>query len=167
MSDDITPRLALPLLQPGQAQKETTHNEALVVLDLAVQASVLAVGTDVPPADPVAGNAWIVGTAPTGAWAGQAGAIAGWTPGGWRFVGSRDGMSAWSIADGQIARFVGGAWTLGVLAGSRVSIGGNDVVGARRAAIPAPAGGTVVDMEARAAIGAILGALRGHGLISG
>jgi hypothetical protein len=48
-----------------------------------------------------------------------------------------------------------------------VSIGGVDVVGARRAAIPDPTGGTVVDSQARAAIGAILGTLRGHGLIGG
>lgn len=167
MSDDTTSRLALPLLQPGQAQKETTHNEALTLLDLAVQASVLAVGTNVPPAAPVTGSAWIVGTAPTGGWAGQARTIAGWTSGGWRFVVPREGMMAWSIADGQFARFGGGTWTLGVMAGTRVSIGGNDVVGARRAAISDPIGGTVVDIQARAAIGAILGALRGHGLIAG
>ncbi len=166
MSDDTTPRLALPLLQPGQAQKETTHNEALVLLDLAVQASVLAVGTEAPPATPAAGNAWIVGGAPTGSWVGQARAIAGWTSGGWRFVAPRDGMAVWSVADAQVARFASGAWTLGVLAGSRVSIGGVDVVGARRAAIVEPSGGPVVDVEARAAIGAILAALRGHGLIS-
>lgn len=167
MSDDLTPRLALPLLQPGQAQKETTHNEALALLDLAVQASVLAVGTDVPPANPVAGDAWIVGTAPTGGWVGQARSIAGWTSGGWRFVAARDGMAVWSVADGQVARFGGGAWTLGVLAGSRVSIGGVDVVGPRRTAILDPAGGTVVDAQARTAIFAILSCLRGHGLISG
>lgn len=166
MSDDITPRLALPLLQPGQAQKETTHNEALALLDLAVQASVLAVGTNVPPANPVEGNAWIVGAAPTGGWVGQPRSIAGWTSGGWRFVAARDGMAVWSVADEQVARFGGGAWTLGVLAGSRVSIGGIDVVGAQREAIVDPSGGPVADLEARAAIGAILGALRGHGLIS-
>ncbi len=166
MSDDITPRLALPLLQPGQAQKETTHNEALALLDLAVQASVLAVGTNVPPANPVAGDAWIVGGAPTGGWAGQARAIAGWTSSGWRFVAPRDGMAVWSVADGQVSRFASGVWTLGVLAGSRVSIGGVDVVGARREAIVEPSGGPVVDLDARAAIGAILAALRGHGLIS-
>lgn len=165
MSDDITSRLALPLLQPGQAQKETTHNEALALLDLAVQASVLAVGTNAPPVAPVAGSAWIVGAAPTGGWAGQARAIAGWTSGGWRFVVAREGMTVWSIADGQYARFSGGAWTIGVLAGSHVSIGGVDVVGARRAAIPDPTGGTVVDSQARAAIIVILGCLRGHGLI--
>jgi hypothetical protein len=94
MSDERTPRLALPLLQPGQAQKETTHNEALTVLDLTVQASVLTVGTNVPPAVPLVGSAWIVGTAPTGGWVGQARAIAGWTSGGWRFVAPRDGMTA-------------------------------------------------------------------------
>ncbi len=76
-------------------------------------------------------------------------------------------MTVWSIADGQSARFGGSGWTLGVLAGTRVSIGGNDVVGARRAAIPEPVGGTVVDIQARTAIGVILGALRGHGLIAG
>ncbi len=86
MSDDTTSRLALPLLQPGQAQKETTHNEALTLLDLAVQASVLAVGTNVPPVAPTVGNGWIIGVAPTGAWTGQARAIAGWTSGGWRFL---------------------------------------------------------------------------------
>ncbi|MES2421120.1 MAG: DUF2793 domain-containing protein [Pseudomonadota bacterium] len=167
MSDDITPRLALPLLQPGQAQKETTHNEALALLDLAVQASVLAVGTDIPPANPVAGSAWIVGTAPTGAWTGRSRTIAGWTSSGWRFVAPHDGMMVWSIADGQSARFGDGMWTLGILAGRHVAIGGVDVVGARRAAIAEPSGGAIVDAEARAAIGAILGALRGHGLISG
>jgi hypothetical protein len=167
MSDERTPRLALPLLQPGQAQKETTHNEALTVLDLTVQASVLTVGTNVPPAVPLVGSAWIVGTAPTGGWVGQARAIAGWTSGGWRFVAPRDGMTVWSVADGQAARFGGGAWTIGVLAGSRVSIGGVDVVGARRAAVPDPAGGSVVDIQARATISAILGVLRGHGLIAG
>ncbi len=167
MSDDITPRLALPLLQPGQAQKETTHNEALVLLDLAVQASVLAVGTNVPPVAPAAGQAWIVGAAPTGGWLGQPGTIAGWTSGGWRFLVPRDGMAVWSVADGQVARFGDGVWTLGVIAGSRVAIGGHDVVGARRAAVPEPIGGSIVDIEARAAIAAILGGLRGHGLIAG
>ncbi|KQN24651.1 hypothetical protein ASF00_17305 [Sphingomonas sp. Leaf34] len=165
MSDDITARLALPLLQPGQAQKETTHNEALALLDLAVQASVLAVGTNVPPGAPVAGSAWIVGAAPTGGWAGQPQTIAGWTSGGWRFVAPREGMTVWSVADGLYARFGGGAWVLGVLVGSHVAIGGVAVVGARRAAIPAATGGTVIDAQARATINAILGCLRGHGLI--
>jgi len=39
-------------------------------------------------------------------------------------------------------------------------------VGARAAAIDSPAGGTVVDLEARSAISAILSAMRQHGLIA-
>ena len=41
---DTSARLNLPLLAPGQAQKELYHNEALTLIDLAVQASVVTVG---------------------------------------------------------------------------------------------------------------------------
>ena len=81
-----TARLAMPLIQPGQAQKELYHNEALLVADAAVQASVAAVGLDAPPANPAAGACWIVGSAPTGAWAGRAQALAAFTATGWRFI---------------------------------------------------------------------------------
>ena len=166
MSDDHTARLALPLLQPGQAQKETTHNEALALLDIAVQASVVAVGTNVPPIAPVAGQAWVIGATPLGAWEGQARIIAGWTTSGWRFVVPGEGMAVWSVADGQTARFGNGAWAMGVLTGSRLTIGANNVVGTRRPAVVDPIGGTIVDAQARTAILAILATLRGHGLIS-
>jgi hypothetical protein len=161
-----TSRLVLPLLQPGQAQKELFHNEALLALDIAVQASVVEVGAIVPPAAPVAGQCWIVGDAPTGDWTGHAGALAGWTPGGWRFVGPCEGMVVWDTARSLPVRRVAGAWEAGEGRVSRVVIGGVPVVGPRGAAIPTPAGGTTVDGEARAAIAAILAAMRDHGLIT-
>lgn len=163
---DLSARLGLPLLQPGQAQKELTHNEALTLLDLAVQASVVAIGVNDPPTAPGPGQAWVVGGAPTGDWAGHAQALAGWTEGGWRFVAAREGMAVWNIGDARGSRFADGAWRLGVLTGSGVAIDGIRVVGAQRAAIAAPTGGSVIDGEARAAIAAILGTLRGHGLIA-
>jgi hypothetical protein len=46
-----------------------------------------------------------------------------------------------------------------------VQISGKQVVGPRQPAIAAPSGGTVVDGEARSAIGAILAALATHGLL--
>ncbi len=49
MSDMHTPRLALPLLQPGQAQKEMLVNEAVARLDIAVQGAVVAAAIDAPP----------------------------------------------------------------------------------------------------------------------
>ena len=166
MEDEDTPRLGLPLLRPGQAQKETTHNEALAALDLLVQAGVESVGSDTPPTDPAPGRAWIVGAAPTGAWAGRAQAVAGWTDAGWRFATPVEGMVVWVASVGLTARFVDGSWRLGDVHASRVLVGGVPVLGSRRAAIAGPEGGAVVDVEARARINMILAAMRGHGLIA-
>ncbi|NML07907.1 DUF2793 domain-containing protein [Sphingomonas sp. G-3-2-10] len=159
-----TPRFELPLLQPGQAQKEMYHNEALIRLDLAVQATVLAAGANIPPVDPEPGQAWIVGTAPTGDWAGHARSVAGWTAAGWRFLAPPEGMRAW-VADSEgFALFTEGDWLIGVSHG-RLIVEGEQVVGPRAGAIEDPDGGTTVDSEARSAIAAILLALREHGLV--
>ena len=166
MSDTRTDRFALPLLQPGQAQKEMWHNEAIAALDLLVQPMAVAMAVDTPPATPEAGQAWIVGTAATGAWSGKADHVAGWTGGGWRFVAPVDGMTVWVAADALAARFTSGAWVLGDVACARLVVGGDRVVGARQAAVADPSGGTVIDIEARAALVAMLGVLRTHGLIA-
>ncbi|WP_010184834.1 DUF2793 domain-containing protein [Sphingomonas sp. PAMC 26605] len=166
MTLQTSARLGLPLLQAGQAQKEVWHNEALMLLDFAVQPSVAAVGLDTPPASPALGACWIVGAAPGGAWTGQANAIAGWTDGGWRFVPPQPGMRVWSHADGADARFDGTRWTIGTLTGNRLVIDGQAMLEARQPAIAAPANGTVVDVEGRHAIAAILSALQSLGLIA-
>jgi Protein of unknown function (DUF2793) len=75
---DVSPILSLPLILPAQAQKHVTHNEALRLLDILVQAVVATRGQDVPPATPAAGERHIVGLAPTGLWAGRPGQIAVW-----------------------------------------------------------------------------------------
>lgn len=159
-------RHALPLIAPGQAQKELSHNEALALVDLLLQPAVVAAGTDTPPAAPASGQCWIVGAAPTGAWTGHAAAVAGWTSGGWRFAAPREGMRAWTGPGGAELRYTGGGWQTEALAGSMVRIGGVQVVGARRPAIAGPAGGATNDAEARAAIEQVLSALRTHGLIA-
>lgn len=92
--------------------------------------------------------------------------LAGWTEDGWRFVAPIDGMIVWVEADGVAWRYVGDTWQVGDLAGRRVSIGGVQVIGSRGDAIGDPTGGSVIDDEARAAIVAILAALRSHGLIA-
>lgn len=166
MTDDNSARLALPYLQPGQAQKELYHNEALALVDLALQATVKSVGRDAPPADPLPGECWIVGAAPTGAWTGHPAALAGWTGGGWRFVGPVAGMAVWSEADRLTAQYESGGWAVGKQRVNAVLVDDLPVVGARRGAIAVPQGGTTVDVEARAALSAILAALRGHGLIA-
>lgn len=161
-----TPRLALSLLIPGQSQKEHTHNEALQAIDALLGGAVEGNPVDNPPATPLAGACYIVGTSPSGAWAGHAGAVAIFSEAGWRFQQPVEGMSLLVRSSGMQASYRGGAWETGVVRAGEVVVEGNKVVGARAAPVAAPAGGTVVDVQARAAITAILTALRGHGLIA-
>ena len=162
----VSDRLKLPLLAAAQAQKEVTHNEALALADIAVQAVVQAVAPANVPATPVVGQCWIVGVAPTGAWTGRAGNIAGWTSGGWRFVAPFEGMRVWSLTDGVIVRRGASAWLVGAMTAASLSVGGQQVVGARAARITAPTGGTTIDLQARAAIAALIAGLETHGLFS-
>ena len=81
------------------------------------------------------------------------------------FSRSIDGLAAVVRSSGSTAVYGNGAWEIGKLRGSEVIVDGVKVVGSRQAAIRAPAGGSTTDAEARTAIGAILAALRAHGLI--
>jgi hypothetical protein len=165
MSESST-RFSLPLLQAGQAQKELYHNEALALIDLALHAAVEAYALDLPPAVPVPGECWIVGPEPAGDWAGRPGVIAGWTPGGWRFIDPPVGMSVWIKPDALWARRGEAGWIVGEVAASSIVVDGQTVVGAQQPGVANVAGGAIIDAEARTAINAILAALRGHGLIA-
>lgn len=162
---DSSARFALPHILPGQAQKELYHNEALAILDGALHAAAESFGEDVPPGNPDVGQSWIVGSAPTGDWAGEDGTLAVWTAGGWRFVTPVEGMTVWLRDGGIFARWTEAGWVEGEIAGSVLRLGDNQVVGERLPAIADPSGGGMVDAEARAAIAAILTALRTHGLV--
>ncbi|MDM7933556.1 DUF2793 domain-containing protein [Tabrizicola sp.] len=109
MPDDTT-ILSLPLILPAQAQKHVTHNEALVQLDLIVQLAVINRTLTAPPALPSVGDRHIVGPAPTGDWAGQAGQIALFSETGWQFTQPLPGWQAHVLAEGQTAAFDGLAW---------------------------------------------------------
>ncbi len=162
----LTARNKFPLLSAGQAQKEITHNEALVLIDALVAPVVQSVAPANIPTNPTLGEAWIVGPAPSGAWQGHPHALAIYTEGGWRFVDSYDGFAVWSVANAMIARFSAGSWTVGIANASAYRVAGVKVVGGQQPAIPGPVGGTTIDQEARISVNAILAALRSHGLIA-
>ena len=164
MMEEESHRFQLPFLIPGQAQKEVFHNEALALLDVALHPAVEESGATQPPADPSLGQAWIIGAEPAGAWAGMSGCLAAWTSGGWRFVQPQPGMLAWNKAGGFWSYWTGTGWSAGELPTAGISIGGKLVVGERQPAVPSPSGGTVIDVEARAAVEAIIATLKSHGL---
>ncbi len=98
-----------------------------------------------PPAAPADGQTWLVGAGASGVWLGQAGKIAARQSGNWLFVTPRDGIKLLNRSSGQEMRYSGG-W--------------------KTAARPAlPSGGTVIDVEARAAITAIIAALTTAGIV--
>lgn len=150
MSDPVTfdsasARFALPLLFVGQAQKEDYVNEALLMVDGLLHCAVED-QRSTPPSTPSDGQAWLVGTGATGAWAGQDGAIALRQAGQWLFATARDGIHLLNKSSGQWMSRISGAW--------------------HAPAVPAaPSGGSVVDTEARSALAALVTALRTAGIL--
>ena len=165
MMAEVTPRLSLPLLQAGQAQKEALHNEAITMLDALTCGLIESIGDNAPPPSPAPGQAWIVGPAPMGEWAGNAQSVAIWTIGGWRFAPPREGMSFRLRTSSVRIERTASEWSDGSLPVARLMIDGQQVVGPRLSGITSPSGGVTIDTEARTAIDAIIVALKTHGLI--
>lgn len=144
--DSTTPRFDLPRLFAGQAQKELFVNEAHARLDALLHCAVEGTLSS-PPASPLDGQSWLVGTSPSGDWAGQAGSIASRQAGQWLFTDPRDGLRVLDRATGQEKRYLGG-WLA-------------------PAAPASPTGGSTVDAEARAALSDLVARLREAGVFPG
>jgi hypothetical protein len=105
-----TPNLGLPFIEGSQAQKHVTHNEALRILDAAIQVAVEDLTRTAPPSSPAEGERHVVAAGATGAWAGQSNAIATWQDGAWAFLVPRTGWCIWSVADDVMFVFDGAHW---------------------------------------------------------
>jgi hypothetical protein len=105
---ETTSRLGLPLLVAGQGQKDMTHNEALVALDMVLHPRALSRGVQVPPEGATEGDCWLVPAGASGAWSGGAGKLACWTTGGWRLSQLPEAALLWIADEGASFRFVGG-----------------------------------------------------------
>ena len=99
MSNTTTPRLSLPFLAAGQAQKHITVNEALGRLDGLVQLAVQSRTVAAQPASPADGAMHILPTGATGAaWFDKAaGLLAHYVDGVWAALTPRAGWLALSL----------------------------------------------------------------------
>ncbi|WP_349370726.1 DUF2793 domain-containing protein [Salinarimonas sp.] len=104
-----TNHLALPLIAAAQAMKHVTHNEALALLDALVHLAVAGTAADAP-AEPAEGMRLLVDPAPTGAFAGQAGRIALFDAGAWRFLAPQAGWRLYDAAADAVLVHDGAAW---------------------------------------------------------
>lgn len=104
--------LGIPYIASQQSQPDVTHNEALNMLQMMLTGGAISIGLDTPPGSPSEGDVYVVGTSPTGAWAGRANTIAGFFLGSWIFIPGNDsngtpivmgpnqeGLRIWSKAD--------------------------------------------------------------------
>ncbi|MCF2514582.1 DUF2793 domain-containing protein [Sphingomonas sp. G124] len=163
---DQTPRFALPHLYPGQTQKEWFHNEALQRIDVLLCPAVDGPAMTSPPASPAVGACFLIASGATGAWAGKDGSLAAFTDGGWRFVAPVEGAQVLDRSSGQSVIYREGSWETGIVRAQEIRIDGLTILRDRQPAIADPAGGSIVDGPCRAAVAAMLTALRTHGLIA-
>lgn len=140
-----TPNIALPLLMPGQAQKEFFVNQALGVLD-ALQSQTVVASQSQPPTNAPEGSCFKVTATASHAWIGREDHLAVRIGGDWHFVSPRDGMRVFDNSAGHALLFQ---------------------LGWQNAFAPAiPSGGETIDAEARAAIGQLLQALHDVGVLA-
>ncbi len=142
--DSRTARFGLPLLFAGQAQKEAFVNEVTARLDALLHGAFEGELSS-PPALPLDGQCWLVGSSASGDWAGRAGQIAARQSGNWLFIVPRDGLTLLNRLTGQYQHFLG-TWKMAPRPAS-------------------PSGGSTIDAEARLAISAIVTALTVAGII--
>ncbi|APG63233.1 hypothetical protein LPB140_11050 [Sphingorhabdus lutea] len=139
----------LPLLVQGQAQKEISHNEALLLIDILLNPVVekkldnpaLLIGEQAP----IFGNCYLIGETPTGIWANYANYLAVYFENGWRYIAPKINLRIWSKHQNKMLRYDGNIW------------GGGNIV-------TAPNGGTTIDVEARSTLAQILSLLQAQGL---
>lgn len=139
-----TPNTGLPLLFAGQAQKEFFVNQSLAILD-ALAPRAIAGSLNGPPANPDEGACYRVTGPGAGEWVGRTDQLALRIGGSWHWIIPAEGMAMFDRAAGQWLCYRSG-WQ------------------AAPASAP-PSGGNVVDSEARAALGQLIGSLQAIGLL--
>lgn len=108
-----TPNLGLDEVPSNSLQPSVPINADLQALDALVQAAVEGMLNDPPATVSVdVGKRWIIGAAPTGAWAGKAGQVALCTAAGlWRYFVPAEGWSFRDRDTGLLQVFDGAAWS--------------------------------------------------------
>jgi len=110
-----TSQLGLPLVQPAQAQKHVTVNEALVRLDALTHLTLQSRTLSVPPTTALDGDTYVVPTGAVNDWSGKIGDIAIYSNGGWVFVTPQNGWRGFIADEEKPAVFDGSDWVASAL----------------------------------------------------
>lgn len=114
----LSDRLLITELAATQSNRSVTVNEAIAKLEAGVSCfTAVSLGDNSPPVSPVArdGDVYVLGTSPTGAWAGHSREIAIFHNDAWFFLPAIYGMLAYAQDEGVYYYFLGssspGTWT--------------------------------------------------------
>ena len=97
----------IPFVPENTTDPAAGLNLSIKIIDALLQLAVLTVNGNTPPGSPANGDRHIVGTAPTGAWSGQAGKLAQYLDAAWNF---RDARIALNLADSKLYIRVTTTW---------------------------------------------------------
>ena len=112
---NLTGTMALTTIATGANAIVTTDMaSAFRALDGLVMPNVLGYLTNTPPASPINGDCYIIGTAPTGAWAGQGSKVARYSTiaAAWEFYTPKNGWTLEANGARESYRYTGGAWEI-------------------------------------------------------
>ncbi len=111
ISIEKTKNLGLPLLIPNQAQKEITHNEALIILDNLIQNTVITKNLNIPPQEPKTNDLYIVGENASDIWLNKDFQLA-FYDNGWRFIEPKEGITFWVKDEDCQYTYNGESWII-------------------------------------------------------
>jgi hypothetical protein len=106
----VTPRHELLTMDSTTGDPTGTFSESMRRLDARVGTSVEAV-LSTPPGSPVEGQMWLLGTTPTGAWAGHGNEIAYRTSTGWYYIEPFEGWTLYNKTTNSLQTYDGAFWT--------------------------------------------------------
>ena len=103
-------RLSLPYIQPSQAQKHVTHNQALRQLDILVQMTAISDNQNSAPLSAAEGDCFLIPQGASGAWAGHNDNIALWQDGNWTYLTPQPGWRIFILSSRVLRVFDGTDW---------------------------------------------------------
>ena len=110
-----TPNTGIPYIPENTIDPAAGLNLSLNTIDALLQTTVVSMGSNAPPGSPADGALHIVGSSPTGAWAGQANNLARYVAEGafWQFYAAGDQVRiVFNGDDGGLYAWSGIAWAV-------------------------------------------------------
>lgn len=105
-----TPKFGIPDLADQQANAETTHNDAVRLLEAMASRVIIDRDLSTPPGSPSDGDAYIVKPSGTGDWASQDNKIAVFITDTWKFITQAEGNSLYLQDENVDVLWNGSAW---------------------------------------------------------